>query len=96
MCNACNTTYFGDPLLLTPLIKSIELLEEMDTDKKYEELLRSFVLTKLQGIAIEMIPENANLSNIKKILTYDIRNVAFVANVVSACSIHCTKNYYKY
>lgn len=68
-----NSIYSGDPLGLTPFINSINLLISLDTNKANESVLKDFVLSKLQGIAIECIPENATIEIIKKSLRENIK-----------------------
>lgn len=49
--------YNGDPLALQPFLASINLLKRMtDDNEELLGLLKDFVLTKLEGIAAEIIP----------------------------------------
>lgn len=65
--------FSGDPLALTPFMKSISFLEGMDEDHVHENVLRDFILTKLQGMAAECLPENPTLMQIKTILKEKIK-----------------------
>lgn len=49
--------YEGDPLGLFPFIASIELLQKMDKENVFTDILLNVVMTKLQGIALESIPK---------------------------------------
>lgn len=68
-----NTTYTGDPLGLPPLIDAIELLQFMDEQKAYENIILRVLKTKLMGVAREYLPRNATLDEIKKILKEKIK-----------------------
>lgn len=56
-----NSMYSGDALALTPCLKAIYLLEAMGKEKQHENILRDYILTKLQGIASECVPQNADI-----------------------------------
>lgn len=66
-------TYEGDPLGLTPFIRSIELLESLDGDKTHQTVLRDFVLTKLKGVASECQTENPTIKQIIDTLKLKIK-----------------------
>lgn len=51
-------TYNGDPIELAPFLKSIELLQSLDENNQFTEVLKNFILTKLQGVAMEAMPAN--------------------------------------
>lgn len=52
-----NKNYSGDPLALTAFINSIELLETVVIPTNVD-LLKRFILTKLEGKALEAVPAN--------------------------------------
>lgn len=68
-----NTTYSGDALALTPFLKAIKLLQTMDEATLHTDILRDYILTKLQGIAIECIPPNADVQQIMDTLSEKIK-----------------------
>lgn len=53
-----NSTYSGDPLGLKPLLNAIELLEQMAETDELRTILKTYLLTKLQGNALECLPSN--------------------------------------
>lgn len=67
--------YAGDPLALTPFIASIDLLKEVaDGDNGLLNLLRKFILTKLEGYASEIVPrEPQNVDEIVNALKNKIK-----------------------
>lgn len=75
--NLCARTlpkmFNGDALELTPFLKSITLLQSMDTENEHTEVLRDFILTKLQGIAIECVPNDPTVQQIKDNLAAKIK-----------------------
>lgn len=68
-----NTTFSGDPLALQPFLNGISLLQTMDEENEHEQILRDFILTKLQGIALECLPTNPTITQIKEILPTKIK-----------------------
>lgn len=65
--------YSGDPLALTPFLRTIELLKSLDTANEHEEVLKNYVLSKLQGTAIECLPQNPSLETIINTLKEKIK-----------------------
>lgn len=59
--------FAGDPLQLTPFVASIEFLEEIATTEALKTLLKKFILTKLEGFASEIVPNN--VESIESIIT---------------------------
>lgn len=53
-------TYNGDPLGLNSFISSIDLANSITKDATNQPHLVKFIITKLQGKALEAIPENVN------------------------------------
>lgn len=51
-----NKNFSGNPLELTAFINSIELLKTIAEDGNHHDFLKQFVLTKLEGKALEAIP----------------------------------------
>lgn len=61
-----NNTYDGDALSLTPFLNAITLLESMDETNLHRMVLRDFILTKLKGIPLELLPPNQTIEVIKE------------------------------
>lgn len=68
-----NNVYNGEPLELIPFIRSINLLQTMDEGNQHGIVLRDFVLSKLKGIATELMPVNPTIEMIKEILQNKIK-----------------------
>lgn len=68
-----NKNYSGDPLSLNAFINSVELVKSVDTDKQFIEQLTTFVLAKLEGKALECVPQDGTLENILKALKDNIK-----------------------
>lgn len=64
--NTINRNFSGDPLALNAFINSINLLKTI-ADATHEALLRQFILSKLEGRALEAVPQNVN--SIDEIIT---------------------------
>lgn len=58
MASNIRKNYAGDPLTLSSFIASIDFLKEMATTADLLTLLRKFVITKLEGRAAEIVPDN--------------------------------------
>lgn len=68
-----NRNYFGDPLGLNAFINAIELLESV-TEEENKDVLKRFILAKLEGKALEAIPPNpATVLIIKEALKSKIK-----------------------
>lgn len=74
MAGTIRKNFAGDPLQLTPFVASIEFLKEMATTAALNTLLKKFVLTKLEGYASEIVPEDVEtVDDIIKCLKKDIK-----------------------
>lgn len=51
-----NKTFSGEPLELTPLLNAVDFLETLAETDEHRNTLRAFLLTKLQGAALECLP----------------------------------------
>lgn len=80
--NLCARTithvYKGEPIGLKPFILSIDLLESMAETGENENILTRFILTKLEGNALECIPKSTqsptlNITIIKEALKAKIK-----------------------
>lgn len=60
-----NYTYSGDPLKLDSFVNSINLLREL-TEKEHEMTLVTFVISRLEGKALQCVPAGCN--NIDKLI----------------------------
>lgn len=66
--------FSGDPLALTPFIRSINYLNDLADSDQLKKQLKNFVLTKLEGYASEIVPEEtANVEAIIKCLKEKIK-----------------------
>lgn len=68
-----NRNYGGDPLQLEPFINSVKLLQQIDTNKTHIELLKSFVISKLEGKALQIVPKDKSLDDILSALESKIK-----------------------
>lgn len=68
-----NTMFSGDPIGLPPFIDAINLLQRMDTSNEHSEILKGVILTKLQGTAREILPQDPSIEQIKTILNEKIK-----------------------
>lgn len=69
-----HATYSGDPIGLTPFVNAIELLESIDETNQHTDTLKIFIMTKLQGVALESVPQNpATIAIIKDSLRANIK-----------------------
>lgn len=59
-----NRNYGGDPLQLEPFVNSVKLLQQIDSEHTHLDLLKSFVISKLEGKALQIIPKNGSLDEI--------------------------------
>lgn len=59
-----NRNYSGDPLQLEPFINSVKLLQKIDTQNTHNELLKAFVISKLEGKALQIVPKDGTLDEI--------------------------------
>lgn len=74
MCSRqLNYTYDGDAVGLPPFIDSIELLQTMDEQKQFENILKGVIWSKLKGKAREYVPTNSTIDQIKEILKKNIK-----------------------
>lgn len=69
---AINKNYAGDPLSLDAFVNSVNLVKSVDTAKQYGEQLKTFVLAKLEGKALECVPQDGTLDEILKALKKNI------------------------
>lgn len=69
---AINKNYAGDPLSLDAFINSINLVKSVDTENKFATQLKTFVLAKLEGKALESVPQEGTLDEILKALKKNI------------------------
>lgn len=51
-----NQTFSGDQLDLTPFLNSIKLIEPMASTEELKTILKSFLLSKLRGVALDCMP----------------------------------------
>lgn len=68
-----NYTYDGEPIGLPPFIDSIVLLQTMDEQNQYTNILTRIIWSKLKGKAREYVPENSTVEEIKQILQNKIK-----------------------
>lgn len=68
-----NKNYSGDPLALSAFINAVNLVKRADTKKEFNDDLRDFVLSKLDGKALECINQQDNLDNILTTLKAHIK-----------------------
>lgn len=69
-----NRNYDGEPLALNAFINSIDLLSELATTNDLVNLLLKFIKSKLEGRALESIPNDAaTIAQIKDALTARIK-----------------------
>lgn len=71
--SAINKNYSGDPLSLNAFINSIELVKSVDTENQFAAQLKTFVLAKLEGKALECVPQDDTLENILTALKANIK-----------------------
>lgn len=76
-----NKNYSGDPLALNAFINSINLVKSVDEENKFTTQLKSFVLSKLEGKALECIDENKSIEEIIEALKKNIKPDS--SNVIS-------------
>lgn len=69
-----NAIYSGDPLGLPPFIASIKLLQTLDSNNAFSDILKGVILTKLQGVALESIPTDATIEQIIESLQKNIKS----------------------
>ncbi len=68
------SSFSGDPLKLTAFIDSIELLESLADSNELKEILITFIKTRLEGRAREIInTKNMSITSIKNDLKSNIR-----------------------
>jgi hypothetical protein len=68
-----NKNYSGDPLALDSFINSVQLLETIVTNDN-KDLLKQYIITKLEGKALEAVPNNPEtIEIIKNALKQNIR-----------------------
>lgn len=58
-----NKNYSGDPLALNAFINSITLAQQL-SDGIYDEFLKTFILTKLEGKALECVDQDGTIAQI--------------------------------
>lgn len=68
-----NKNYAGEPLGLNAFINAVELIKSVDTEKSYGTQLKTFVLAKLEGKALESVPQEGSLDDIIKALKEKIK-----------------------
>lgn len=92
LCASTLSKYSGDPLCLDSFINSIDFLEAIAGNNA--QILVSFVKTRLEGKALEIIPkENVTLENIKASLKASIKpdNSKVVEGKILALRFNPTK-----
>lgn len=60
---AIKNNYSGDPLALNAFINAVKLVETI-SEGKFDDLLKTFLLTKLEGKALESINQDGSVENI--------------------------------
>lgn len=68
-----NKNYSGDPLALSAFINAVNLVKSVDTENSFAAQLKTFVISKLEGKALECIDESATLDDILKKLKESIK-----------------------
>lgn len=69
LASSLRNNYAGDPLSLSSFVASIDFLKEMATTPDLLTLLKKFIITKLEGRAAEIVPENVeSVEALEKIL----------------------------
>lgn len=68
-----NRNYGGDPLQLEPFVNSIKLLQTIDAEKTHLAMLKTFVISKLEGKALQIINKEDSLDTILATLQAKIK-----------------------
>lgn len=71
-----HNSYSGDPLLLESFLNSIELVQECMDVATHTEIFKKFLLTKIDGKALEILPKNIeSIDEIKNALRSKIKPI---------------------
>lgn len=92
-----NKNYSGDPLALSAFINAVNLVKRADKNNEFVEDLRDFVLSKLEGKALECINQEGTLENIlatlKEHIKPDSSSVITGRMLALKLSKHTTQNF---